>query len=104
MKLSITKSVTALAAAICLLAALTPAEAKIRCNGPYQIIQGNELATPYCEDNYLAKVARAAGIRVSNKAIRQNPHKKQEVCYFVGNDPRVSDICDQYLERGHNRK
>lgn len=71
----------------------TPADAAIRCNGPYQIVQGNEIATPYCGDNYLAQVARSYGSKVSARAIRQNPNVKQEICQFIGHDSRVQDIC-----------
>lgn len=72
----------------------TGAEAKIRCNGAYQVIKGSgEIATPYCGDNYLAKVARQFGMRVSAKAIRNNPSKKEEVCRLVGHDIRVQDVC-----------
>jgi hypothetical protein len=34
---------------------------------------------------------------VSNHEIRQNPNKKGEVCRFMGDDIRVSDICSNYL-------
>lgn len=78
-----------------------PAEAKIRCKGQYQIIKGvGQLSTPYCEDNYLATVAAQYGSRVSAKAIRNNPNKKQEVCQFIGHDTRVSSICSQYNDFG----
>ncbi len=78
-----------------------PAEAKIRCKGPYQIIKGvGHLSTPYCEDNYLAAVAAKYGSRVSAKSIRNNPNKKQEVCQLVGHDTRVSSICSQYNDFG----
>jgi hypothetical protein len=74
----------------------TPAPA-IDCNGPWQTVSGQEIATPYCEDNYLGQIARAAGLRVSNLEIRRNPNKKGEVCRFVGHDNRVRDICSNYL-------
>ncbi len=85
--------------------ATTPASAKIRCNGPYQIVQGNELATPYCGDNYLAQVARGYGSSVSARAIRQNPSKKEEICNWIGHDTRVQDICAGFRndEGGRNR-
>ena len=70
----------------------TPAGA-IECRGRYQVIDGNLHATPYCEDNYLARVARGYGVSVSNRAIRHNPSKKAEVCRLVGHDNRVSGIC-----------
>jgi hypothetical protein len=73
------------------------AEARIACDGPYQIVQGSPLATPYCEDNYLAAVARGYGIRVSDVAVRQNPSVKAEVCRAIGHDNRVRQICAGYL-------
>ncbi|MEO1542703.1 MAG: hypothetical protein AAFR75_01575 [Pseudomonadota bacterium] len=70
------------------------AQAKIRCNGPYQIVKGHgEISTPYCGDNYLAKVARDFGVRVAARTIRNNPNKKEEVCRLVGFDIRVQDVC-----------
>jgi hypothetical protein len=75
----------------------TPAPA-IDCSGPWQKVSGQEIATPYCEDNYLGQIARAAGLRVSNEDIRTNPNKKGEVCRFVGRDNRVRDICWNYLD------
>jgi len=77
----------------------TPAAA-IDCKGPYQIVQGQLIATPYCEDNYLASVAREYGIGVSNREIRQNPNKKQEICRFMGFDIRVRQICAGYRDFG----
>ncbi|KUO65717.1 MAG: hypothetical protein APF80_12550 [Alphaproteobacteria bacterium BRH_c36] len=71
----------------------TGAEAKIRCDGPWQIVQGNKIATPYCGDNYLAQVARRYGSKVSARAIRQNPSTKREICQWIGHDPEVQDIC-----------
>lgn len=76
-------------------------QARIACEGPYQIIQGQLHATPYCEDNYLAAVAREYGMRVSNAAIRNNPHEKQRACLFVGDDIRVQDICAGYRPDGN---
>lgn len=78
-------------------AAASPADAKIRCKGPYQVVSGaGEIATPYCEDTYLARIARSYGMKVSNRAVLYNPHKKEEACRFVGGDIRVQHICDQY--------
>jgi hypothetical protein len=79
------------------------AEARIACDGPYQIVQGSALATPYCEDNYLATVARGYGIRVSDVAVRQNPNVKAEVCRTVGHDNRVRQICAGYLPSDRGR-
>lgn len=75
-------------------------DARIRCNKDYQIVQGNEIFTPYCADNYLAKVAREYGIRVSNSQIRNNPNKKAEVCRLIRHDIRVQDNCPNDSPRG----
>lgn len=74
-------------------AASLSAEAKIRCDGPYQLVGGSTIATPYCEDNYLAAVARGYGIGVSGAAIRHNYNTKQHVCHQIGHDIRVANIC-----------
>ena len=79
---------------------MTTPSVAIDCNGPYQIVQGQQIATPYCQDNFLGQVAREYGMRVSNREIRQNPNKKQEVCRFMGFDPRVSHICEGYRNYG----
>lgn len=68
----------------------------IECRDDYQVVQGQLLATPYCADGYLAKVARGYGVRVSAREIRNNPNKKAEVCRFMGHDTRISHICQQY--------
>jgi len=73
------------------------AHAKIVCEGRYQKIRGNLLSTPYCENRYLASVARKYGMKVSGKAIHSNPSKKKRVCRFIGHDSRVSNICAGYL-------
>lgn len=71
-----------------------PAAAKIVCNGPYQVVAGNEIATPYCSDSHLAQVARKYGGRVTGREVRDNPVTKDRVCGFVGADPSVSGICN----------
>lgn len=73
---------------------------KLKCKGPYQIVQGQQIATPPCEEQYLAKVARTYGVKVSVKQIRNNPHKKIELCQFIGHDIRLVGICDGYNDIG----
>ena len=74
-----------------------PASA-IECRGEYQVVSGKLIATPYCQDNYLAHVARKYGTKVSNREIRNNPNRKADVCRFMGHDSRVSHLCDQYRD------
>ena len=81
------------------------ASAAIKCSGPYQIIKGQgKIATPYCEDGYLASVARGYGMRVSANTIRHNPHKKDEACRIAGHDIRVSDICAGHRDESGGRR
>ncbi len=85
-----------LLAAACFLgvaAAAGPASA-IECRGNFQIQKnGNRIATPYCQDGYLAIVAREYGLRVSADTIRYNPTEKDSVCRLIGQDNRVSEAC-----------
>jgi hypothetical protein len=84
-------------------AALAGPAVAIECRGPYQVVSGNLLATPYCGDNYLASVARGYGTRVTNEEVRNNPSVKEQVCLHIGHDNRVSDICHSYRDRGGPR-
>lgn len=70
-----------------------PAEARIRCVDGNQIVNGVPLATPYCQDELVAQVARERGIKVSAAAIRENPNLKRNVCQHVGRDNRIYVAC-----------
>jgi hypothetical protein len=87
-------------ASLCFAALAGAAEARIECRGEFQVVQGNEISTPYCADNYLARVARQYGVRVTDAAIRNNPNRKREVCRFIGHDPRVSLNCANENSQG----
>ncbi len=69
-------------------------EAKPVCKDGYRIRKGELLSTPYCQDVYLAQVAREYGTRVSARTIMNNPNKKREICQFIGQDIRVKHICE----------
>jgi len=76
--------------------AASPASA-IECEGNFQVQNnGNRIATPFCQDGYLAIVAREYGMSVSAEAIRYNPSVKERACRFVGQDNRVKDTCANY--------
>jgi hypothetical protein len=94
-------------AAACFLgltAAAGPASA-IECEGNYQVQKsGDRIATPYCQDGYLAIVAREYGMKVSGQAIRGNYGEKERACRLVGDDIRVRDTCGQYRNRQFDRR
>lgn len=69
------------------------AEARIACDGAYQLVRGQYISSPYCQDNNLAQVARSYGMRVSGDAVRNSPSVKARVCRFIGHDIRVSQAC-----------
>jgi hypothetical protein len=75
------------------LAAASPATAEIKCQDGAQLIQGNWLATPYCQDKLLFEVANARGFKTSFAAIRENPNHKKELCRFLFTDIRVQMTC-----------
>jgi hypothetical protein len=70
----------------------TPAPA-ITCDKGFQTVQGNQIATPYCQDEYLAVVARQFGVKASADRIRNDPSYKREVCRIAGRDIRVQSSC-----------
>lgn len=72
-----------------------PANAGVVCKDDYQYVGGHYVSTPYCRDNYLAKVARGYGAKASERDVRNNPNFKRELCRLVGHDSRVRDNCDQ---------
>jgi hypothetical protein len=72
--------------------AATPAFA-IKCENGYQRVQGNLIATPYCQDQLLAQVASSRGFKTSAAKIRNNPNHKKEICRFVFSDIRVQETC-----------
>ena len=72
--------------------AATPAGAR-DCVKGYERVEGNMIATPYCQDEYLAEVARESGIPATGDKIRNNPNFKKEVCRTVFTDIRVATTC-----------
>lgn len=80
--------------AVLLAASTAPsAHAAIKCNDEFQRVKGQDIATPYCEDAYLAAVAREHGVKVTADEVRSSAAKKYELCRFIGSDSRVSNMC-----------
>jgi len=99
----IAMAATGFASIVLLMTASLSASAAIKCNGQFQIIKGHgQISTPYCEDNYLAAIARSYGWKVSDRAIRQNPNLKAKVCRHIGHDSRVRILCSDHID-GNDR-
>jgi len=72
------------------------AEARIVCEGNFQIVEDRPVSTPYCRERHLARVARSYGWRVSFEAIRRSESTKADVCRAIGHDNRVHEVCAPY--------
>ncbi|WP_139247717.1 hypothetical protein [Hyphomicrobium sp. CS1GBMeth3] len=77
-----------------------PAAAKIACKDGFQLSGGNWISTPYCNDEYLAQIARKHGAKVSGNEVRSNPNTKYEVCRFLSGSPAARDYCPDEGGRG----
>ena len=66
---------TALAVSV-LFVPLDAAQARIECDGNFQIVKGHPIATPYCQDQNLARVAQSYGMRTSFQEIRRSDSVK----------------------------
>jgi len=75
------------------LAVGSSAHARIVCHDSYQVVAGQAISTPYCQDNALAQAARGYGRRVSDVEVRDNPALKNELCRHLGSDIRVQTAC-----------
>ncbi|HEX6001572.1 MAG TPA: hypothetical protein VFZ16_19590 [Hyphomicrobiaceae bacterium] len=87
---------SALLAASGMLLLAQGAEARIVCDGNFQIVNGLAVSTPYCRDLTLARVARSRGFHVTDRAIRYNEGTRAQVCRAIGFDNRVQEVCAPY--------
>jgi hypothetical protein len=95
----VTLASTVLAAAV-LVVPFGTAQARIACDGNFQIVQGSPIATPYCQEHNLARVAQGYGMKVSFDSIRRSESVKAEVCRTIGHDNRVRDTCLLFRNEG----
>ena len=69
-----------------------PPEARIQCRGNFQMTKYGPIATPYCEEEQIAFVARSYGQSVSQ--VRKNPLMKVYLCQTLGYDSRLNPALD----------
>lgn len=89
-----------LAATLCSMP-LTPAEAKIQCRGIYQITKNGPIATPYCGEKEIARVARSYGEKVTDAEVHNDPLTKVRLCQRFGSDNRLKGACGAYDPRNY---
>ena len=61
-------------------ASLQPAAARMLCDGEFQITKYGPIATPYCGDQVIARVANEYGWRNSAAEVGSNPLAKVYIC------------------------
>ena len=81
-------------------ASLHPAAARILCNGEFQITKYGPIATPYCGDQVIARVANSYGWRDSAAQVGSNPLAKVYICQTLGTDWRLQGPCAGYVPHG----
>jgi hypothetical protein len=84
-------------------AAPMPAEARIQCQGNFQITKYGPIATPYCEEEQIAHVAQSRGFNVSAAEVHSNPLKKVYLCQVIGYDNRLKGSCAGYGPDSYGR-
>ena len=73
-----------------------PAVARTQCQGNFQITKYGPIATPYCEEEQIARVAQSRGWKVTAQEIHKNPLKKVYICQILGGDVRLKGSCAGY--------
>ena len=96
-------SATLAGTALLAIAVASPASARIECRGNYQLSKYGPIATPYCQEEEIARVARSYGYRVSGAEVRNNPLKKVYLCQIIGDDVRLKGSCGAYSHELHGR-
>lgn len=76
----------------------TTAQASIRCNGSYQVVNGREIATPYCQDGNLARLARQRGIDITDDEMRNDVGRKGAVCRLIGSETSARSACASLMD------
>lgn len=102
-KYLLAESATLAAAALLAVSFASPADARIRCQGNYQASKYGPIATPYCQEENIARVARSYGANVTGAEVRNNPLTKVYLCQVYGNDTRLKGACGAYAPDVYGR-
>ena len=94
---------TLAAAAILAVSLAAPASARIQCQGNFQVTKYGLLATPYCEEREIARVARSYGANVTDAEVRDKPLTKVYLCQVYGHDNRLKGSCGAYAPELYGR-
>ena len=79
---------------------LQPAAARTLCQGEFQVTKYGLIATPYCGDEEIARVAKSYGWHREAATVRTNPLSKVYICQTLGYDWRLQSPCAGSIPRG----
>ena len=96
-----TLAVTLLGAALLLAFSPQAADARIQCKGNFQVTKYGLLATPWCQEEQIAKVARSRGWKGTAKDVRNDPLTKVQLCLQFGGDVRLKGSCGAYAPENY---
>lgn len=91
----------ALGAAAFVAVSAEPAAAKIQCKDNFQVSKYGLIATPYCEEEQIAKVARTYGWKVTAAQVHNDPLTKVQICQILGGDVRLKGSCAGYAPENY---
>jgi len=77
-------------------AAASPAAARIKCQGNFQMNKYGPIATPYCAEEQIAIVAQSYGWKVTADEVHNDPLTKVYICQVLGGDIRLKGSCAGY--------
>jgi hypothetical protein len=83
-------------AALALLGSSLGASAGIKCNGEYQVVGGQEISTPYCQNRHLTKILRSRGIGVSQARLENSRLYKSQMCQLASPEPTLLTACTEF--------
>jgi hypothetical protein len=90
-------------ACVMLVAYSGPAAARVQCKGNFQVSKYGLIATPYCEEEQIARVARSYGWKVTASEVHRNPLTKVYICQNLGHDNRLKGSCAGYGPDSYGR-
>jgi len=94
---------TFVGAALCAFFLTSAVSARIACQGNFQVTSQGLIATPYCEEEEIARVARSYGSNVTSAEIHNNALTKVYVCQIYGYDNRLKGSCGGYSPELYGR-
>src|SRR5262245_34774341 len=96
-------SATLAAATVLAVSLAAPASARIQCQGNFQVTKYGLLATPYCQEREIVRVARSYGENVTDAEVRNKPLTKVYLCQVYGYDNRLKGSCGAYAPELYGR-